>query len=103
MPSAANAFTGATNGNTFTPTCSMQVPAEPFNVSVYGTFVGTVVLEKTFDNGTNYIPVMHPATNTAVSFTAPGAIVLHEPEISVQYRFRCSAFTSGTINTRLSN
>lgn len=104
MPTVqSDALTSATSGGTFSPTNSIQIPAEPFNVSVYGTFVGTVVLEKTFDNGTNYIPVLRPNSGTAISYTAPGTEVLCEPEAGVKYRLRCTAYTSGTINTRLSN
>lgn len=103
MPAATNAFTATGNGNNFSPTVSYQIPAEPFNIAVYGTFVGTVVLEKTFDSGANWIPVFRQGTTTAISYTAPGAEMLCEPEMSVAYRWRCSAYTSGTINTRLSN
>lgn len=103
MVAVTNNFTATGNGDKFAPAASIQVPAEPFNIAVSGTFVGTVVLEKSFDNGTTYIPVNRPGTNTAISYTAPGCEVLYEPETAVNYRWRCSAYTSGTITTRLSN
>lgn len=89
-------FTGTANGNAFTP-------GGCFNVSVYGTFVGTVVLERSFDAGTTWVPVLRPSTGTAVSYTAPSSEVLGEPEKAASHRLRCSAYTSGTVSYRLAN
>lgn len=99
---ASNAFTATGNGALFAPKQSEHGNPRYFNVTVTGTFVGTVVLEKTFD-GTNFVAVPRPGTTTAISYTAPGTEIIYEPEVGVQYRWRCSAYTSGTINTRLSN
>lgn len=73
-----------------------------FNVSLWGTFVGTAILERSFDGGTTFLPVSKDLGGTANSFTAPMTIAISEPEPGVLYRFRCSAWTSGTINYRLS-
>lgn len=104
---AINAVTGSFgatgNGSSFVPEPAVDLKhVVGFNVSVYGTFVGTAVLEKTYDAGVNWIPVLRPGGNTAVSYTTPSTEVLYEPEDSVAYRLRCSAWTSGTINYRLS-
>lgn len=101
--SVTGTFAATGNGSTFMPDNAQNLYlTSPFNAALYGTFVGTVVLEKSFDAGANWVPVLHPATNTAVSYTAPSAAVFYEPEDGVLYRFRCSAYTSGTINYRLS-
>lgn len=72
----------------------------PLNVSLWGTFVGTVRVERTFDNGTTWLPMT--ALGSAINFTGPASEVFDEGEAGVQYRLNCTAFTSGTINYRLS-
>lgn len=89
-------FTGTANGNAFTPNGC-------FNVSVYGTFVGTAVLERSFDAGTTWVPVLRSGGNTAVSYTAPSSENFTETEKAASHRLRCSAYTSGTISYRLAN
>lgn len=101
------AFTAAAQtAGPFTPKDSpLQDPGsggvQSFNFSVFGTFVGTVVLEKSFDAGTTWIQVFD-RSGAAISTTTPKTIIVDEPEDSVQYRARCSAYTSGTANVRLS-
>lgn len=75
---------------------------ELFNASLWGTFIATVVLEKSFDGGANWVPVSEDSGGTANSFTAPCAVVVYEPETNILYRWNCTAFTSGTINYRIS-
>jgi hypothetical protein len=75
---------------------------DSFNFTVYGVFVGTVVLEKSYDNGGTWSAVSKDVTGAAASFTAPASVVVSEPEIGILYRANCTAFTSGTINYRLS-
>ncbi len=72
-----------------------------FNVSVSGTFVGTVVFERSFDGGTTYIPVAF-SDGTTVSFSGPMSSTWSEPESGVMYRVRFSAYTSGSVSWRLS-
>lgn len=96
-------FTATGSSGTLVPECSQtRNSGAAFNVAVYGTFVGTVLLEKTFD-GTNYVPVYRGNSATAISYTAPASEVVCEPEDGVAYRLRCSAFTSGTISYRISH
>lgn len=72
-----------------------------FNISLWGTFVATVLVEKSYD-GSTWIGVSRDAAGTAASYTAPASVVLREPETNVRYRLRCGAYTSGTVNWRIS-
>ena len=71
--------------------------AGQFNLFIYGTFVATVTLQKSFD-GTTWIAM-------ATTYTAPGAFSFTELEKGVVYRVGVATgdFTSGTANLRLSN
>jgi len=66
---------------------------------VSGTFVGTVVLEKTQNNGVTIEPANVSETAPASSTITVGSNV----NSNVQYRWRCSAFTSGTIVTSIAD
>jgi hypothetical protein len=87
---------------TFTATGSSVSAAfyGPFNVSVWGTFAGTIVLERSFDGSTTWLPRTDVPGNG--SYTAVASFVVAEPERGVLYRLRCSVFTSGTMNYRMS-
>ena len=102
MSNVTGSFAATGNGTWFTPNTGNYNNSQQFNIAVSGVFVGTLVLECSFDGGTTAIPVNRYCTNTAVSYTAPGNEVLPCPEGGVQYRWRCSAYTSGTANYRLS-
>lgn len=66
--------------------------------SVSGTFVGTVVLERSQDGGISWQTVL-----TATG-SASGTHVVELPTgQTAAYRFRCSAFTSGTIVTSIAD
>lgn len=72
------------------------------NCSIWGTFVGTVGIERSFDGGATFIPIEKDLAGTNLTFTAPDSVIVEEVESAVLYRAVCSAFTSGTINYRLS-
>lgn len=93
----ASAFTGTGQSGSFRPAAG-----RPFNVSVWGTFVGTVELERSFDAGSTWLDCSRDSAGTTASFTAPFSVVVEEPEVGVIYRLNCSAYTSGTINYRIS-
>ena len=65
-----------------------------FNLSIWGTFVATVTLQRSFDNGTNWLDI--------ATYTAPieDAGFGYGPAI---YRagVKTGDYTSGTINVRL--
>lgn len=71
----------------------------PFNFELRGTFVGTLVLERSLD-GTNWVALS--ALGTSFSWTAPASEVFVEGETEALYRVNCTAYTSGTVNYRLS-
>lgn len=68
-----------------------------FGLQITGTFVGTVVVERSLDDGTNWVQPTG-AGNTLYSFTAVASEDISAPEFDLLYRLRCSAYTSGTIN-----
>ena len=72
-----------------------------FNISVWGTFVATVELERSFDGGTTWIRVTF-SDGGALTYKAPASAVWSEAEYGVLFRLRCTAYTSGSINWRLS-
>jgi hypothetical protein len=70
-----------------------------FNISLWGTFVANIVLERSFDGGTTWLPVrMLPA----YSFNAPMSDTFQDGEYGNQYRFNCASYISGTVNYRIS-
>ena len=66
--------------------------AKDFSLSLRGTWVGTVLVERSFDDGVEW--------GTVESFTENTEKWGYEPEGAL-YRVRCSAYTSGTILYRL--
>ena len=91
---------GAT-GNSIALTAQPNLVRIGLNVSVWGTFVGTVALQRSFDSGVTWLPLTAAGVATA-SYTAPASEQVNEPEAGVEYRFACTAYTSGTINYRIS-
>lgn len=84
-----------------------------FNVCIYGSggpngnWTGSVQLERTFDGGTTWIVCGVGGGGQQAVYTSTGtgfdvSIVVSEPEAGVAYRLNCTAYTSGTINYRLS-
>lgn len=67
-----------------------------FNLSLSGTWVGTVFLQRSFDGGTTWMDV--------ASYTSNVEDYGKESEAGVKYRFGCKhdGYTSGTVVGRLS-
>ncbi len=71
---------------------------ERFNMSISGTFVGTIALQRSFDEGVTFFDVEE--------FTAPvektgDHSVRNATTRPLLYRFNVSAYTSGTIRAIL--
>lgn len=74
-----------------------------FNVSIWGTFSGTVQLLRSFDGGTTWLPCSADIVGDTVQFTAPySGFPWAELEHAVLYQLDCTAYVSGTINYRVS-
>ena len=78
------------------------IPQGDFNFSMWGTFIATAVLERSFDGGATWLPLSVDAGGAIASYNMPCSLVVGEPEQGVRYRPRCSAYTSGTVFWRLS-
>ena len=72
----------------------------PFNITITGTWTGTVTLKRSFDGGTTWVPVTS-ATGTAMAWTANVSTSFTEPEMGVQYRAE-AALSVGPAVVRLS-
>lgn len=73
-----------------------------FNMDISGTFVGTVQMERSFNGGASFNAVAEDGAGTAAAYTAPVSLTAKEIERGTLYRLRCTAYTSGTANVRLS-
>jgi hypothetical protein len=74
----------------------------PFNYDLNGTWVGTVQLERSFDGGVTWNAVSKDVSGAATSHTTVMSFNRVETEGGVLYSWHVTAFTSGTINYRLS-
>jgi len=104
MSFVQNSISSATSGD------SLQVSGN-YNIQLSGTFVGTFVLERSFDNGLNWAAISKNTDGAAASYTAPVSLSVFEPksgpatpaEPNVLVRWRCTAYTSGTCVARISD
>lgn len=80
----------------FTPDVGMREPPVFMNISIEGTFVATVTLQRSFDNGGTW-----KDTDT---FASPDELCSPISEQAVVYRLgvKTGDFTSGSIEARLS-
>jgi hypothetical protein len=102
MANVTGSFTATGQSAPFAPLVAQRNTANGFNVSVSGTFVATVQLERSFDNGTTWFVCSSDASGTTASWTAPFSVIAEEPEPGVIYRLNCTAYTSGTATYRIS-
>lgn len=98
MASVTGTFAATGQSAAFQPTIRDRAWGQ-FNLELRGTFVATIALERTFD-GTNWVAVT--ALGNAISWTAPMTETWEENERGAQYRWNCTAYTSGTVTYRLS-
>lgn len=74
----------------------------PFNVSGNANaFTGAAQIERSFDDGTNWVALSKDLSGTPNSFTASFSIALFEIEDGVMYRVKTPTRTAGSIDLRL--
>ena len=71
-----------------------------FNLTVTGTWVGTIAVERSFDAGASWVNATLPS-GAANLWTSNFSIVLNEPEQGVLYRLNPN-LSSGAASFRLS-
>jgi hypothetical protein len=101
MAISQTAFTGT--GTSAAYGAANYVSAGAFNASLSGTWVGTVSLERGLPNtdGTLvWLPVTVDTAGATATYTVPVSFSVTEPEGAAQYRWNCTAYTSGTILAR---
>lgn len=89
-------FTATGQSASFAPVCGRS-----FNVSLLGTFVASVRLERSFDGGVTWLPLTAQGISLCV-WTVPVSESWDEAEYGVLYRLNCTAYTSGTVSYRVS-
>ncbi len=73
-----------------------------FNVTLWGDFSGSVVLERSFDAGRTWHPLARDRAGTAACFAAPISLTFEECERGVLYRLHCPVLDAGRLHYRLS-
>ena len=101
MPSPVTGTFEATGQSASFRPAQTRIGRCQFNVSLSGTFSGTVQIERSFD-GTNWFVASRDSAGTAATYTAPMSVVVEENEAGVIYRLNCTARASGTITYRIS-
>ena len=96
-----NTFTATGQSASFLADGIGDLVDRAFNISLWGTFVATVQLERSFDNGTTWLPLTANGSQV-YRFSAPCSEPCDETEAGVLYRLNCTSFTSGTVNYRIS-
>lgn len=90
MATISESFTATGNGGQIG-----LAPGDELTYVVSGTWVGTIVLERTENNGLTWEPLVTSTANVA------SATLVNVGRTRQAVRFRCKAFTSGTIVTSL--
>ena len=63
----------------------------------------TVVLERSFDKGSNWYIVSKDSDGSDASYTDDINATFEEPEPQVYYRWNCTGYSSGTVTYRISS
>lgn len=96
MPnSLSGTFTGVGRSALF----SLPSGAPPWDldITITGTFVGSIQLERSMDGGETWAPIFILGTQYYV-WTAPAAESYQMNSIAPVYSFNCTAYASGAIN-----
>jgi hypothetical protein len=105
MPNITGTFSAAGQSASFTPRVGERIAQSgQFNVALTGTGVGAVQLERSFDNGATWCPLLAGGVQL-YQWSYAGANLsetVEECEAGVLYRLNDTAHTSGSIAYRLS-
>lgn len=96
-------FTGAGLGLPFSPVFDSRAPeaGASFNISVWGTFTGTIRPVRSFDKGVTWLPVTY-VDGSAIAWTAPFSTGFEEAEDGLLFALEAMTGFTGTANYRLS-
>jgi len=72
-----------------------------FNVTLGGTWAGSVQVERSFDDGATWTVVAVDGAGNPAIYTSPISLVGQEIEVGADYRLNCTVFTSGTVRYRI--
>jgi hypothetical protein len=75
--------------------------SRPFNIFITGTFVATVEIQRSADQGATWTTFYPPDLGGTAIFNAPATFVIREPDPAVLYQAAVTGYTSGTVNARL--
>lgn len=101
MPAPVTGTFGATGqSGSFAPSLRGRDAAQ-FNISVSGDMVGTIKIERSFDNGASWFVCSSDGAGTEAAYTAPFSVVVEENSNGAIYRLNCTAYTSGTAAYRI--
>lgn len=90
--------TGTITTSQVTP--GVQVSGD-FNVSVSGSFTGSIAAERSFDGGSTWLPMSY-VDGSAITWIAQFSTILNEPEAGVYFRLNGANIASGSPSWRIS-
>ena len=107
MANVTGSFTATGQSGSFLPIVASRSTTNPFNIVLNGTAVATVQLERSFDNGVTWVTINAGGSplyqwNYNTASLANFSEQAEETEQGVFYRLNCTAYTSGTVNYRIS-
>lgn len=93
LAAVSSTFVATGTSASFTP-----LAGRAFNITLTGTFVATVQLERFL--GGVWVPITAVGTQIMI-WTAPASEQWSDDQNAVPYRLNCNAYTSGTVTYRL--
>jgi hypothetical protein len=96
VASVESTFSATGNSAAFTP-----IYGRNFNISIIGTFVGTIQLQRYIDATIGWVPITAAGT-PLLTWTGPASEMWSESQVGVLYRLSMTAYTSGTATYSIS-
>ncbi len=98
--STAKPVSGSLSAGGLTPSF-LPLAGRAFNISLWGSFVASVELRRSFDKGATWLPITASGVQL-YAWTAPASESAQEDEVGVLYCLDCTSFVSGLVNYRVS-